>query len=90
MSSVRRTHFNLLFQPHRIGKQRNKAEMKKPYLWTMLPKRTKMVDIRINSVSRKTRILSRLTKMRMIIMNIKLGRKMRPSRSFMVKRCSVI
>lgn len=82
---VRRTHFNLLFQPNRIGKTRRKAKANR-FWFDQHGKVTKMADMRANKISRKTNILSRITRMRMIIVNIKGNINMYPSKSFMMRR----
>ena len=82
---VRRTKFNLLFQPNRIGKTRRKAKSHR-FWFSQHGKVTKMADMRANKVSRRTNILSRVTRMRMIIVSLKANTNMYPSKSFMLKR----
>lgn len=82
---VRRTKFNLLFQPNRIGKTRRKAKANR-FWFGQHGKVTKMADMRANKVSRRTNILSRVSRMRMIIVSIKGNINMYPSKSFMQKR----
>lgn len=85
---VRKTKFNLLFQPKRIGKRKTKARLARRFE-TKYKTRTKMQDCRANAASRRTRILGRFNYLRMItIYNVKYGiiHRRKKSKSFMLKR----
>ena len=83
MTFIRRTFFNVLYQPTKIGGRRYKRKSgKKAY-----NKRSRLYDLRVNKVSRKAAILSRFTYLRMIIIyNILHKTDRRRAKSFMLKR----
>ena len=82
MTTARRNIFNMLFQPHRIGRHsiRQRKRLRIKYL-----RRTQMQMMRANTSSRATCILSRVHMMRLTLVRIKTDRLVHPNRSFMLR-----